>query len=302
MWRREKIALSWGLCMLSLISAGAIASASSIDPARQAGRKREQAAIKSAQNGVPSKTCSKTMRIAVSPQSPALNVNRQNQVSGILSDFFSSLEDSTACRFSWDFVPRARAIHYLKHGLTDIVFAIRTDERDQYAEFIPLLEFYPSLVVMNDAVRGEDQEHLLEQEQLRFGFIRGYDFGKDYLEFVERSKLAKRGVEFIEIEDVARRMDSGQINASIMPATVFVQAAQDILLDKKIQAIPLNQFSKAKVGIYLSHHAVKAEDRLILREAIGSKNKIDLFYRLFRSHYPAWAMKAINPASPSTSN
>ena len=53
MWRREKIALSWGLCMLSLISAGAIASASSIDPARQAGRKLRASSNQVCRNGVP---------------------------------------------------------------------------------------------------------------------------------------------------------------------------------------------------------------------------------------------------------
>lgn len=246
--------------------------------------------------------CSRTLQIAISPQAPALSVNRQNQVTGILSDFFNSVEENSRCRFAWDFVPRARAVHYLKNGLTDIVFAIRTEERDRHAEFIPLLEFYPSLIVSNDVYESDEQERMLENEQLRFGFIKGYDFGKDYLDFVNRMKLAKRGEEVIEVEDVARRMAQGQYNATIMSATVFVQAAQDILLDQKIQAIPLKQFPKAKVGIYLSLQTMRAEERRLLRDTISNRTQVELLYRLFKAHYPAWAMKAISPANPNSNN
>ncbi|MBC3881000.1 transporter substrate-binding domain-containing protein [Undibacterium sp. LX40W] len=241
-------------------------------------------------------TCSRNIHIAINPQGPALTVNAKKQVSGILSDFFSTVEKSTQCHFIWDFVPRARAIHYLKNGLTDIVFAIQTDERNQYAEFIPLIEFYPSVIVLKDALKNEEPEAILEQDNLQFGLVRGYDFGPMYSEFTQKLRNAKRAEEFIEVEDIAKKMQSGQIQATIMSATVFVQAAEDILLDNKIQAIPLKQFPKAKVGIYLAHQSLKESDKKILREAIASKSQNELFFRLFKANYPAWAMKAMTPS------
>lgn len=241
-------------------------------------------------------TCSRRIHIAINPQGPALSVNAQKQVSGILSDFFSAIENSTQCRFVWDFVPRARAIHYLKNGLTDIVFAIQTEERNQYAEFIPLIEFYPSVIILKDALKSEDPEKILEQENLQFGLVRGYDFGPIYAEFTQKMRNMKRAEEFVEIEDIAKKMQAGQIHATIMSATVFVQAAEDILLDSKIQAIPLKQFPKAKVGIYLAHQSLKEADKKILRDAIASKSQNDLFFRLFKASYPAWAMKAMSPS------
>ncbi|WMW81493.1 hypothetical protein RF679_04235 [Undibacterium cyanobacteriorum] len=250
----------------------------------------------------PAPACQRPLRIAINPQSPALTVNSQNQVSGILSDFFGSIESASSCRFTWDLVPRARAMHYLKNGLTDIVFAIHSEERDRYGEFIPLIEFHPSLIVRNEVNLNEDPSRILESEQLRFGFVKGYDFGKEYLELVYRVKTAKRGEEIIEVDEVARKMDQGHINASIMSATVFVQPARDILLDQKIQAIPLKQFPKARVGLYLSNQTIKPDERRYLREMMSNKTQIDLFYRLFKTNYPAWAMKAMAPANPNAGN
>lgn len=241
-------------------------------------------------------SCSRHIHIAINPQGPALNVNPQKQVSGILSDFFANIETSTGCHFVWDFVPRARAIHYLKNGLTDIVFAIQTDERNQYAEFIPLIEFYPSILILKEAMKSEDPEKILDQDNLQFGLVRGYDFGPIYKEFAQKMRNAKRAEEFVEIEDIAQKMQTGQIHATIMSATVFVQAAEDILLDNKIQAIPLRQFPKAKVGIYLAQQSLKEADKKVLREAIAGKNQNDLFFRLFKASYPAWAMKAMSPS------
>jgi polar amino acid transport system substrate-binding protein len=241
-------------------------------------------------------TCSRPIHIAVNPQGPALTVNAQKQVSGILSDFFTAIENSTQCQFVWDFVPRARAIHYLKNGLTDIVFAIQTEERNQYAEFIPLIEFYPSVIILKEAMKSDDAEKILEQDNLRFGLVRGYDFGSAYSEFTQRLRSAKRLEELVEVEDIAKKMQAGQIQATIMSATVFVQAAEDILLDNKIQAIPLRHFPKAKVGIYLAHQSLKGSDKQTLREAIASKMHNDLFFRLFKANYPAWAMKAMAPS------
>lgn len=246
--------------------------------------------------------CQRPLRIAINPQSPALTVNSQNQVSGILSDFFGSIESASTCRFTWDLVPRARAMHYLKNGLTDIVFAIHNEERDRYGEFIPLIEFHPSLIVRNEVYLNEDPHRILESEQLRFGFVKGYDFGKEYLDLVSRMKAVRRGDEIIEVEEIARKMDQGHINASIMSATVFVQPARDILLDQKIQAIPLKQFPKARVGLYISNQTIKADERHYLRELMSNKAQIDLFYRLFKTNYPVWAMKAMAPAYPSAGN
>lgn len=240
-------------------------------------------------------TCSRRIHIAINPQGPALTVNAQKQVSGILSDFFSAVESSTQCQFVWDFVPRARAIHYLKNGQTDIVFAIQTDERNQYAEFVPLIEFYPSVIVLKEAMKSEDPEKILEQNNLQFGLVRGYNFGPIYTEFTRKTKQAKRAEEFVEVEDIAKKMLSGQVHATIMSATVFVQAAEDILLDTKIQAIPLKQFPKARVGIYLANQSLNADDKKILRDAIASKSQNELFFRLFKANYPAWAMKAMTP-------
>lgn len=249
-----------------------------------------------ASNAANAATCSRPIHIAVNPQGPALTVNAQKQVSGILSDFFAAVENSTQCHFVWDFVPRARAIHYLKNGLTDIVFAIQTEERNQYADFIPLIEFYPSVIILKEAMKHEDAEKILEQDNLRFGLVRGYDFGSPYSELTQRLRSTKRLEELVEVEDIAKKMQAGHIQATIMSATVFVQAAEDILLDNKIQAIPLRHFPKAKVGIYLAHQSLKESDKQILREAIASKSHNDLFFRLFKANYPAWAMKAMAPS------
>ena len=46
---------------------------------------------------------------------------------------------------------------------------------------------------MNDAVRGEDQEHLLEQEQLRFGFIAAMTLARTILNLLNAASSPSAG-------------------------------------------------------------------------------------------------------------
>lgn len=235
--------------------------------------------------------CLRPLKLATDPQGKLFTVNASKEIGGVLVSIFEDVKKETHCEIEWILVPRARGLLGFKDGIYDIIYAIKTEERDQQGTFIPLNELYPSLIVLKGLAKTNDVEKILQQDNLIFNVVRGYDYGREYRALISKLKENHRLEEVPDIETIAKKMRINRTNATILAAPLFVTVAESFQLEQKIDVFILKNAPSAKAGIYLSNQTLSKVEISALTKAIqkvGNSNKIK---KMYLENYPAWALK-----------
>jgi polar amino acid transport system substrate-binding protein len=235
--------------------------------------------------------CHRLLKLAIDPQGKLFTVNARKEIGGILVSFFQGIEKETNCKVEWIQVPRARGLLGFKDGIYDVIYAVKTEERDQQGTFIPLTSFYTSLIVLKGLVKSNDVEKILQQENLFFNVVRGYDYGPEYRKLVLKLKEIRRLEEVPDLDTIGRKMRINRTNATIVNAALFVEVVESTQLEEKIDVFTLKHLSNSKGGIYLSNKTFsKSEIQALTKviEKFGSGNRVK---KLYTEHYPEWALK-----------
>jgi hypothetical protein len=239
-------------------------------------------------------TCSRPIKIAVDAPNKATSTGAQKNVSGMLYSFFSEFEKQTQCKILWEVVPRARGLHYFQTGIVDLMYAVQTDERDRAGDFISLVEFYPSLIVLKSQLESNTVSEILEQDNLFFNFVRGFDYGPKYHEFIEKLKQKKQMEEVADVDTIVRKMRVGRVHATVMAGTLFLQASEIHHIEDQFAVFSLTNFSKLKAGIYISKQTLNEKDKKNIHDAVLKLASNFNTYKYFQTNYPAWAIKGIH--------
>jgi hypothetical protein len=240
-----------------------------------------------------SASCSRPIKIAVDVQTKGAQSGARKNYVGMLEVFFSEFEKKTQCKIIWEVVPRARGLQYFQSGRVDLMYAVQTDERDQYGDFVPLVEFYPSLIVLKSQLKSNVASEILEQNSLYFNFVRGFDYGTEYHQMIDKLKQVNQVEEVADVDTIARKMRAGRVHATVMAATLFAQAAAEEQIEDQIEAFILSNFSKLKAGMYISKKSLHDKDKKSLQEAIIKLSSTFKMQKYFQDNYPAWAIKGI---------
>ena len=245
--------------------------------------------------------CSRDIHVPVS-QIGASVVGAGATVSGIYPDLLRNLGAKMGCNFIFSVVPRARLEALFETGKADLLIpASGTPRRDQHGLFIPLLGNRPLLITLQGAREPiTTMQELIERREVRVALVRGYDYGPSYQALAK--ELGSQGRLFYEVDalSVARLMQSGFIDATIMNPTILAGMAQNDarvsgLADRlRLEALP--ELPWGLSGAYISRKSLNANDQAVLRELLEKAARSGAIMESFqRSHRPELLSASIRP-------
>ena len=105
-----------------------------------------------------------------------------DQGRGIDQDVINEIQKRTGLQFRFSEKPRARIWHELKAGSLEMtVSGIRTDEREQFAWFIPYLsQRNMAIIVKRKAAQYHSLADFVADKTARVGVVRGFVHGDEY--------------------------------------------------------------------------------------------------------------------------
>jgi polar amino acid transport system substrate-binding protein len=239
--------------------------------------------------------CSRTINVPAAPTGQVVTWNGA-QVGGIIPDMLSAIGAKAGCTFAWSMVPRIRLETMFEAGQADLlVAATEVERRDRHGLFIPVLEARPALISLEGKrARVSSIAELLARRELRVALVRGYDYGQPYRAMI--ATLTAQGRVYLEVDarTVARLIDGGMADATIMPASSFIGSVQ---ADPRIAHMaahlriePLAELPWIRSGIYLSKKSLSAADRNTLEQALTASVKAGLWWQAMKRHYTPAAL------------
>ncbi|MFZ4877798.1 substrate-binding periplasmic protein [Janthinobacterium sp. Mn2066] len=245
--------------------------------------------------------CSRDIQVPVSAVSPNVVVNGAS-ISGIYPDLLRALGAKMGCNFVFTAVPRARQEAMFELGKADLLIpATSTQRRDQQGLFVPLMGNRPLLISLQGSrAPVNNMQELIDRRELRVALVRGYDYGASYQALAR--ELSSQGRLFYEVDalSVARLMQSGFIDATIMSPTILSGVAQNDarvygLADRlRLEALP--ELPWGMSGAYLSRKTLTPEDQATLRELLEKVGRSGaLLDALQRNHRPELLSASVRP-------
>ncbi len=244
--------------------------------------------------------CERALVVPVAPTGFNVQILPDGQVRGVYPDLLRSLEPALGCSFSFPVVPRPRqALMFFETREADLFLpASRTPERDQKAEFLPMLRLTPCLITFGKA--GESPhasvEALLARRDWRGVVVRSYTWGTQY-ESLMRQLEEQRRVDFVsDLKTLGQMLRAGRVQFTILPPTLLYSALQDGSSDphatQDFRYLPLSGLPASEVGAYLSTSTLDAEARRRLRRVIEHALGEGRLQHIMARYYPAEVLKA----------
>jgi polar amino acid transport system substrate-binding protein len=245
--------------------------------------------------------CSRDIAVPVAPIGVSITVTG-GVVAGIYPDVLRAASQKAGCQLVFSGVPRARQEVLFEMGKADLFLpATRTPARDQVGTFIPLIGHRATLISVAGTrpALGSAQD-LLDRQELRVAVVRGFDYGEPYQALVK--ELARQGRLFQEVDTaaVARLMQSGAIDVTIMGPTTFAGAVmRDArlagMLDR-LRVEPIPELPWSESGIYVSRRSLKPEDQAIMLDMMERVAKSNAVMEGFqRVHRPDILAGSVRP-------
>ena len=244
--------------------------------------------------------CSRDIAVPVAPIGASIT-SGGGTVGGIYPEALRAPSASAGCNLMFSVVPRARLEVLFDIGKADLLLpASRTPARDLIGTFVPMIGHRATLLsVASNRPPLTSAQDLLDRHELRVAVVRGYDYGEQYQALVR--ELAKQGRLFQEVDTVAiaRLMQSGSIDVTIMGPTTFAGAVTREprvagLMDKlRIEPIPELPWSYS--GAYVSRRSLKPEDQAallaLIEQVARSSTVMEGFQRYHRADILAGSVR-----------
>ena len=235
--------------------------------------------------------CSRSLNVPVAPVGLSVTTVGET-VGGLYPELLRGLGGKDGCTFEFSVVPRARQEAMFETGRADLLVpATRTPRRDELGVFVPMVNSRPSLISLG-AARPEVHSlaELLERRELRVAVVRGYDYGETYQSLLKELTRQGRLVHAVDPVSVARMLNSGIADLTIMAPTILIGSLQgDVrvrFLLERMRYEPITELPWGESGIYLSHKSLNEADRNLLRELLERSAKSGAIWRAFQRYYP----------------
>ncbi len=234
--------------------------------------------------------CSRDIQVPVSAVGASVVVNGAS-IGGIYPDLLRSMGAKLGCNFIFTAVPRARLEAMFETGKADLLIpASRTPRRNQHGLFIPMLGNRPMLISLQGTrAPVNNVQELLERRELRLALVRGYDYGTAYQALAKELNRQGRLSYEVDVLSVARLMQSGFIDATIMAPTILAGVAQNDArvygLVERLRLEGLPELPWGMSGIYLSRKSLTAQDQATLRELLDKAARSGILMESFQRHH-----------------
>ncbi|HEX8613653.1 MAG TPA: hypothetical protein VF800_20440 [Telluria sp.] len=249
------------------------------------------AAVLAGASATATASCEQPFLVPVAPTGLSVTVKGES-VGGIYPDLLRGVSAKSDCKFTFPVVPRARQEAMFEAGKSHLLLpAVRTPRRDQHGYFVPVIGTRATLLSV-DATRAPVRSirELLARKELRVVLVRGFDYGNAYLDLI--NQLSAQGRLLLEKDGaaVARVLDAGFADVTLMAPTVFASAIADdkrfAWMTPKLRIEPLDELPWGESGIYISKQTVNAGDRAALQELLAGAVKSGAVYESLKRHYP----------------
>jgi len=248
-------------------------------------------------------SCTRDIQVPVALIGMSMTQLENGSVGGIYPEALQHAVQKAGCKFVYSVVPRARLEVLFEMGKADVLIpASRTPARDKIGTFVPMISHRATLLSLAGAARAPltSAQDLLDRKELRVAVVRGYDFGEQYQWLVR--ELARQGRLYQEVDTVAiaRLMQAGAIDVTIMGPTTFHGAVQRDprvagLADRlRVEAIPELPWNWS--GAYVSRHSLSQEDQAAVRDLIERVAKSPAILEAFqRTYRPDLLAESVRP-------
>ncbi|GGC96088.1 substrate-binding periplasmic protein [Undibacterium terreum] len=237
-------------------------------------------------------SCTRPMNVPLSPIGLSVIANGDT-VSGVYPDVLRTAGTREGCNFEFSVVPRARLSAMFDAGKADLLIpASKSARRDEHGIFVPLI-FGRAMVISlaSDRAPIRSAQDLLDRRDLKVALVRGFDFGDAYQKLVK--ELSSQGRVFLDTDvvSVARLMQSGNADVTIMAPSILAGAIQAEPrtpgLLEKLRYEPIDELPWSDSGAYISRTSLNETDRNALRELLERSAKSGAIWNAFQRYYPA---------------
>lgn len=229
--------------------------------------------------------CSRPLLAPVAPIGLGVTVDGP-QVAGVYPTVLREWAVQQGCSLQFSPVPRARQELLLENGHADLMVpASRSAKRDAWGDFVPLLQARPAAISLGGRrLNLTDLGQVQARKELRVAVVRGFDFGERYRDTVAQLRQAGRLVEEVDAVAVARVLQAGMADLTVMTPTIMWGALQGDErlrpLADRLRVDALQDFDWSDSGVYLS--------RLTLSES--ERRRLGQELRDGRLHQRVWAL------------
>jgi len=244
--------------------------------------------------------CERALVVPVAPTGFNVQVLPDGQVRGVYPDLLRSLEPALGCSFSFPIVPRPRqSLMFFETGEADLFLpASRTAERDQKAEFLPMLRLTPTLITFGASTEAPPAsvEALVARKEWRAVVVRSYTWGSEYERLLRRLEEQHRVDVVADLKTLGQMLRAGRVQFTILPPTLLHSALQDGISEARatqdFRFQLLSGLPPSEVGTYLSTSTLDAETRRRLRRLIEQALAEGRLLQIMGRYYPAEVLKA----------
>lgn len=237
--------------------------------------------------------CSRSINVPIAPIGLSVVVSDDHSVTGVYPDVLRGAELKEGCSFNFSVVPRARLDVLFDAGQADLLIpASKSPRRDTQGVFVPLIGSRATLISMlSDRPAFHNAKELLDQRELKVGVVRGFDFGPAYQALLKELTSQGRVVQDMDALSVARLLQAGVVDLTIMAPSILVGAIQgesktEGLLEK-LRFEPIEELPWGDSGAYISRTALSEADQKALRNLLERSASTGAVWKAFQRYYPA---------------
>ncbi len=246
----------------------------------------------------PNSLCERPISVAVSPLGETMKINGQ-QVSGIIPELLSKVEQETGCKFKYLILPRVRALRMFEQGEIDLIVAAQISQRDLAGVMTPILSVKSSLISRKSRLTNVDPLLLLQQGKLLVNVVRGMNSGPEYLALLAELKQKNKLEEVVDLDVIAHKMALNRADAIIIPPMVFLEAATVHGIADDLQITQLVDIPASRSGIYLSTQLLAKPAGQRVQMALNKIIRSGWVWRMYQQRLPAWSLIGITPITPA---
>lgn len=245
--------------------------------------------------GIAAAGCSRNIVVPIAPIGLSVFVAADNTISGVYPELLRNVGLKEGCAFELSLVPRARLDLLYESGRADLLIpASRTPSRDEFGIFVPLIQSRATLIsVASDRLVIRNAQELIDRHEIKVGLVRGFDFGPAYQSLVKELTRQGRVVLDVDAASVARTLQSGAIDMTIMAPSILVGAMQAdpkaAGLLEKLRSEPIDELPWGDSGVYISKSVGEA-DKAALKDMLERAGKSGVVWKAFQRFYPANAL------------
>lgn len=251
-----------------------------------------------------SAACSQRIVVPSAPAGKFLITDEASQkVSGVYPELLRSSGAAIGCQFDFPLIPRARFQHMFESGDGHLLIPeTQTPERDKLGEFVQLFFSTPVIISTRPELRLKSVADILKNPQLRVSLVRGYDWGEQYRQASQKLKEAGMLEEVRDALTVARMMDAGRTDVTIMTAHILYGNLEQLglqdTLGKRLQYVRSADFTPTRSGVYLSYR-LPDSDRTQLRKMLTDWRSSQRLWKAFAATLPPAGLMSLSPVQPA---